>query len=196
MLTRDLFAALVLLVAVQRAAELKLSKRNELELRRHGAREHARGQLVVMQLLHGLWFVSMLFEVKFMRTEPSPWLSLGAGLLFLIGQALRYSAMRALGVRWTVRVLTVPGAAPISGGIFRYLRHPNYLGVALELAALPLVHEAFRTALLFSAANALLLGFRIAAEERALSDNGGYREALAGRPRLWPSFRPRVSPSP
>lgn len=193
MLSEGLFAAFVLLVAAQRLSELRLSKRNEVELRRLGAVEHGRGQMLWMRLLHASWLVCMLVEVLLLRPTLVPWLSLVAGAVLLVGQALRYSALRALGVRWNVRILTLPGEKPVSSGIFRYLRHPNYLGVVLEIAALPLVHQAYRTALLFTIANAVLLAFRIRAEERALASNGGYREALAGRARFWPSFRARGS---
>lgn len=195
MLTEDGFALLVLLVAVQRLVELRISKRNERELRRLGAREHAAGQMPVMTALHSLWLVSLLLEVKVLHPQPVAWLSWVAAGVFVAGQGLRLSAMRALGGRWCVRILTLPGRAPVTGGIFRYLRHPNYLGVVLEIAALPLVHFAFRTALVFSIANAWLLYRRIVAEERALSqEGGGYREALAGRPGLWPRLRAGGSP--
>lgn len=187
MLTEDWFALLVLLVGGQRLRELRISKRNERELRRLGAREHAPGQMPLMTALHALWLVSMLLEVEVLHPQPIPWLSWLAAGVFLTGQALRIGAMRALGGRWCVRILTLPGRAPVNGGIFRYLRHPNYLGVVLELAALPLVHFAFRTAIVFSIANALLLHRRILAEERALEQDG-YEEALTGRPRLWPRW--------
>jgi methyltransferase len=190
MLSELLFFGFVTLVVAQRLAELWLSRRHEVELQRHGAREHAARQMLAMQLLHGLWFASMLLEVGLLAPPVLPWLSALSGLVFFAGQALRYSAMHALGWRWSVRIYTVPGAAPVASGIYRYVRHPNYLGVVLEMAALPLLHSAWRTALLFSTANAVLLALRIRAEERALSENGGY-DQLALRPRLWPSLRPR-----
>lgn len=194
MLTVPLFSLLVLLVALQRGAELVRSRRNERALRELGAREHAPGQLRAMQLLHTGWLVCMLLELALLQPKARPWLAIVAGLAFAVGQALRHSAMRALGVRWSVRILTLPGAPPVAAGIYRYLRHPNYLGVALEVAALPLIHAAWRTALVFSLLNALLLWARIRAEERALDEDGRYHAALAGRPRLWPSFRAKAAP--
>ena len=108
--------------------------------------------------------------------------------MFLAGQALRMAAMRALGERWTVKVMTVPGAPPVQRGIFRWLRHPNYLGVILEIAALPLIHGAYLTTIVFSLCNAVLLTRRIRAEEDALTLDNGYALALGDRPRLvpWP----------
>ena len=193
MLSVWIFVGVVLLVALQRLAELRLSRRHEERLVRRGATEHAPAQVRAMQVLHGSWFISMLLEVVLWQPPLRPWLSVLAGLMFCVGQALRISAMRALGERWTVRVFTLPGARPVTTGVYRHLRHPNYLGVVLEIAALPLVHSAWRTALVFSAANAAIVGLRIRAEERALSATSAYREALSSRPRLWPRLRPRGS---
>lgn len=193
MLSAYLFVGLVLVVALQRLAELRLSRRHEEHLVRLGATEHAPAQVRAMQVLHGCWFISMLLEVALWQPPWQPWLSVLAGLVFSIGQALRISAIRALGKRWTVRIFTLAGAPPVTTGVYRYLRHPNYLGVVLEIAALPLVHSAWRTALVFSVANAVIVAVRVRAEERALSATSTYREALSSRPRLWPRLRPRGS---
>jgi len=191
MTSSQIFVAFVVLVGVERLAEVRLSRRNERELRELGGREHASGHFIAMQLLHTLWLVSIILEVTLLRPPLRPWVSALAAIGFVAGQCLRYAAIHALGRRWTVRVLTLPGAAPITHGIYRYLRHPNYLGVVLEIAALPLMHSAWRSAVVFSLANAVLLTVRIRKEERALSENGGYDRALGRLPRLWPSFRAR-----
>jgi len=191
MTTSQVFVAFVALVALERLAELRLSRRNESQLRKLGACEHASGHFIAMQLLHTLWILSIVLEVTLLKPPFQLWVGVPAALCFGIGQCLRYAAIHALGGRWTVRILTLPGAAPVTQGVYRYLRHPNYLGVVLEIAALPLMHSAWRSALVFSLANAVLLTVRIRKEERALSGNGGYDEALGLLPRLWPSFRPR-----
>ncbi|HYP99004.1 MAG TPA: isoprenylcysteine carboxylmethyltransferase family protein [Polyangiaceae bacterium] len=191
MTTNQVFVAFVVLVALERLAELRLSRRNENQLRKLGAREHASGHFIAMQLLHTLWLVSVVLEVVLLRPRFQLWLSAPAGLCFGIGQCLRFAAMHELGGRWSVRVLTLPGAAPVAKGVYRYLRHPNYLGVVLEIAALPLMHSAWRSAIVFSLTNAMLLAVRIREEERALSGNGGYDEALGPLRRFWPRFRAR-----
>ncbi len=191
MTTSQIFVAFVGLVALERLAELRLSRRNENRLHELGAREHAAGHFIAMQLLHTLWLVSIVLEVTLLRPPFQLWVSALAALCFGAGQCLRYAAIHALGGRWTVRVFTLPGAAPVTRGVYRYLRHPNYLGVVLEIAALPLIHSAWRSAVVFSLANAVLLAVRIRKEEHALSENGGYDEALGPLPRLWPSLRAR-----
>ena len=64
--------------------------------------------------------------------------------------------------------MTMPGEARVQHGIYRYIRHPNYLGVELEMVAVPLMHSAYLTAAVFGVANALLLLDRIRREEQAL----------------------------
>jgi methyltransferase len=173
MVTKIAFTVLVGLVALQRLIELRISRRHERTLKACGGVEHAARQMPWMVAVHTGWLVCMLLEVwRFPRPFYLP-VALPAFVAFVIGQALRVSAMRALGTRWTVRVITVP-EPPVVSGIFHYLRHPNYTGVVLEVAALPLVHGAYLTAGFFTLANALLLVFRIRAEEHALEQSSDY----------------------
>jgi methyltransferase len=113
--------------------------------------------------------------------------------LALAAQALRWWAVTSLGPAWNVRVIVVPGAPLVTRGPYRYLRHPNYLAVALEGIAVPLIHTAWLTALSFSIANAALLAVRIRSEEQALACLGAGAEQLAGRPRFLP-MRPQPQP--
>lgn len=98
--------------------------------------------------------------------------------------------MKALSHRWTLPLITLPGVAAVDSGVYRFLRHPNWLGVILEIAALPLVHSAWITAALFSFINALLMVDRVRQEEQALSRDSDYERLMGGRPRfLWlPKF--------
>lgn len=186
---RIAFTVLVLLVAVQRLAELRRSRRNEEVLRARGAREHAPEQMMPMRVLHAAWLVSMLVESWLFDRTRALAVAVPAILVVGLGQMLRRLAMRALGDRWNVKILTLPGAPPVAGGVFRRIRHPNYLGVVLEIAALPLVGGAWITAIVFSLANAVLLFFRIRAEEAALRADNDYAR-LSDRPR----FVPRAAP--
>jgi methyltransferase len=186
--TRGPFIALLFAVALQRVLELRESRRHERALLAAGAREHAPGHFVWMRALHASWLVATGVEVLVFSRPFIPALAAPAACAFVAGQALRHAARRALGPRWTARIVTLPGAPPVTRGIYRYVRHPNYAGVVLELAALPLIHGAFVSAAFFSAANALLLLVRIRHEERALAvDSGGSTEL-----HLRPRFLPRV----
>jgi methyltransferase len=90
-------------------------------------------------------------------------------LVVLTSQALRWWCIATLGRRWNTRVIVVPGLAPVSGGPYRWLRHPNYVAVVVEGAALPLVHAAWVTAVVFTVLNAFLLRVRIRVEDAALA---------------------------
>ncbi len=177
MVSRALFTAFVILLALQRLYELRISRRHEAIIRSRGGREHAAWQVQVMKALHASWFVAMLVEVYALRRPFIPALSALALLVFAAGQSLRYAALLSLKWRWTVRVMTIPGLPPVQNGIYRYLHHPNYLGVILEILAVPLLHSAYITALVFSVANLLLLTARIRSEDLALL------EAMSSQPR-------------
>ena len=171
--TRLLFLGFVAALGVQRLFELRLSRRNEQRMRQRGGREHAPETYRRIVSLHAAWFAAMLLEVFAGRRKFHPRLGMLALSLFSAGQLLRLTAIRTLGWRWSTRVMTVPGEAAVRHGIYRYLHHPNYLGVELEILAAPLLHSAYLTSAVFGVANALLLRDRIRREERALATYGG-----------------------
>jgi methyltransferase len=184
--TRTLFTALVLLAAVGRLLEVRIANRNRRLLLARGGIEVAPGHYPWMVALHTVWLIACVAEVWLLDRPFIPWLGFTALALFLAAFALRYWVISTLGERWTTRIVCLPGVAPITGGPYRWLRHPNYLAVILEIVSLPLVHTAWLTALAFSLLNALLLSVRIRAEEEGLSRLSGYDEVFAGRPRLIP----------
>lgn len=185
--TRLAFSVLWLLVVVQRLWEVRLSRKHEAKLRAAGAIEHAAEQMPWMVALHTTWLAATLLEVWWLERPFVLWLAWPALLLFLLGQGLRLTAMRTLGERWTVKVITPTDGGPaVAHGIYRYVRHPNYAGVVLEIAALPLIHGAYLSAALFSALNALLLWRRIRAEEQALAATSTYATQFQRRPRFIP----------
>ena len=160
------FAYLAVLV-VQRVFELAISARHAHALRARGGRLARDPAYPWIVALHALYPAALAFEIFALGARPPTWWLVPLILLFA-AQALRYAAMRALGERWNVRVWVVPGEAPISRGIYRVLRHPNYVAVVIEFVAAPMMFGAWRTALVASAVNALLLAVRIRDEEKAL----------------------------
>jgi len=154
---------IVLLVAAQRLAELAYAARNTRHLRALGAIEVDAGGYPGLVLLHAAWLGSMAL---FIPATAVPDLSLIG--LFVVLQIGRLWVIRTLGMRWTTRIIVLPGAARITDGPYRYCRHPNYLIVACEIALLPLAFHAPTLAAGFSLANFGLLWRRIRLEERAL----------------------------
>ncbi len=164
-------AATLALLAASRTWELRLSSRNERRMRARGGHEAPGGRFPLFVALHVAWPLALVAEVALAGARPGAlwplWLVLVAS-----GEGLRFSSMRALGDRWSARVYVVPGEPRVRRGPYRFLAHPNYLGVVLELAALPLLFGAWRTALAAGVVNALLLALRIRTEDRALLASG------------------------
>lgn len=184
--TRILYTLLVALVALGRLFELRIAEGNRRRLLARGGVEVAPGHYPWMVALHTALLISCPLEVWLLNRPFLPVLA-GAMLFLLIAAAaLRWWVISTLDGRWTTRIVVLPGVAPVTGGPYRFLRHPNYLAVILEIVSLPLVHTAWLTALVFTLANALLLRVRIRAEESGLSRASGYEAAFADRPRLIP----------
>jgi methyltransferase len=168
MTTLAFFTVVVALVALERLAELVVSTRNARWSLAQGGRETGQGHYVVMVVLHTGLLVGALVEAWWRR--PAVPLALAATMLALVvaSQALRWWCIATLGRQWNTRVIVVPGLPLVQSGPYRWLRHPNYVAVVVEGFALPLVHAAWWTALVFTVANAILLTVRIRVEERAL----------------------------
>ena len=156
-----------LALGAQRLVELRISARHALALRARGAVEHGRGHYPLLVLVHTLLPLGMIAEAWFLDARPGALWPLWA-LLFALAQGLRYAAIRALGTYWNVRVLVVPGATLVRTGPYRWLKHPNYVAVVIELISAPMLIGAWRTALVVTALNAVALTLRIRCEERAL----------------------------
>ena len=156
------------LVTAQRLAELLIARRNTAALLARGAHEASPGHYRWIVLLHGAWLVSLWLLAP---GQPIvwPWL-----LLFFMLQAGRVWVLATLGPRWTTRIIVLPGAPLVTTGPFRFVRHPNYLIVAGEIAALPLAFGLWPAALVFSLPNAAILYVRIRAEEAAWA---GYKKS-------------------
>ena len=175
--SRALYTGLVALVAVQRLVELRISQRNTAALLDRGGVEVGRSHYPWMVLLHTSFLIACPLEVWGLERPFLPALALGTLLGLVTATALRGWVMATLGERWSTRVVCLPGVPRIDTGPYRHLRHPNYLAVVIEMAALPLLHTAWLSALIFSCANLLLLGERVRVEERALERYAESRNA-------------------
>jgi methyltransferase len=163
------YLLLVLTVALERLAELRVARRNETWSRQQGALEHGRGHYPVMVVLHTALLAGCLLEVAVADRPFSPALGWPMLTVVVAAQGLRWWCIRTLGPQWNTRILVIPDAALVSSGPYRWLRHPNYLAVVAEGLALPLTHSAWITAAVFTAINAALLRVRIQTEDRALA---------------------------
>jgi methyltransferase len=159
----------VSVVALQRLFELVLARANERKARALGAVERGQGHYPFVVALHVLWLVSTLVE-GLLRGPDFPVYWPVPLALFLLVQPLRYWAILSLGENWNTRILVVPGANLVRRGPYRYLSHPNYVVVVVEILAFPLTFGAWITALVFTVLNAAVLSLRIREENRALAE--------------------------
>lgn len=163
------YLALLAATAVERLAELVVSTRNARWAFARGGVEHGRRHFPPMVVLHTALLLGCALEVTLADRPFLPWLGWPALAVAMGCQALRWWCIASLGPRWNTRVIVVPGLPLVTRGPYRWLRHPNYVAVVLEGIALPLVHTAWLTAVVFTLLNAwLLAGARIPTEERAL----------------------------
>ncbi len=186
-MTLWLYSGLIALLGVERLYELRLSRRNAAKALAAGAFETGTLHYRFMTLFHGAFLISCLAEPWLMHRAFPGMPGLVALAFAGVAQGLRYWSITALGERWNTRLIVLPGAAPVMSGPYRFIRHPNYLAVVIELVAVPLIHGSWITALLFSVGNAVLLRVRIRAEERALG--ASWRRAFVGRARFLPGVR-------
>lgn len=167
------FFFLVGFVILQRLLEVAYARSNERIMKKKGAIEAGAAHYKWIVLLHILFFVSLGMEVFYIGGDLGNAWSLFL-LIFIFAQILRVWALASLGKFWNTKILVLPGAEKVKSGPYRWIPHPNYIVVALEIASLPLIFDAWRTALVFTIANALLLlCVRIPAEEKALEQLKG-----------------------
>ncbi|MGB2691502.1 MAG: isoprenylcysteine carboxylmethyltransferase family protein [Thermodesulfobacteriota bacterium] len=164
----NLFWIIIAILAIQRLIELLIARRNERIVKSNGAREYDQKGYKLIVLMHIAFFISLISEyVFFGKTLNHYWIPLV--ILFLLAQALRYWAITSLGYYWNTKILVTPNTSPISRGPYKYIRHPNYLAVIVEIAVIPLIFSCYLTSIIFTILNLIVLRRRIQIEEQALS---------------------------
>ena len=186
-MTLWLYTGFIALLGLERLYELALSNRNTSRAFANGAVEVGARHYRVMKAFHSAFLASCLAEAWLLNRGFPGVTGLVALSLALLAQALRCWAISTLGARWNTRVIVMPGTAPITTGPYRFIRHPNYVAVVLEMICVPLVYGSWITAVVFSIGNAALLAVRIRAEERALG--AGWQQAFEDKPRFIPGGR-------
>lgn len=181
-----LFVALCAAIGLERLVELALSRRHAARAFARGGIEVGRGHLGAMVAMHATFLVAAPLEVVLLRRPLLPLLAVPSLAVVAMAMALRYWCILTLRERWNTRVIVVPGEEAVVAGPYRWLRHPNYLAVIAEIAALPLVHTAWITSVVWSALNACVLSVRIRVEEEALTRHAAYGARLGAMPRLLP----------
>ena len=171
------FYVFIAIVVSQRAYELMIANKNAQLLKREGGYEVGAEHYKYIVALHVLFFIALISEVTITRPSFASWVILPF-FAFLLAQIGRIWVISSLGKYWNTRIIVVPGANVVNTGPYRYFRHPNYAIVMTEIVMLPLMFQAYWTALTFTVLNALLLSYRIKVEEQALKEVTNYNEVF------------------
>ncbi|WP_349305498.1 isoprenylcysteine carboxylmethyltransferase family protein [Bacillus sp. FJAT-50079] len=170
-----MFTFFVLFIMAQRFIELRIAKSNERWMKKQGGIEYGIKHYPYMVLLHLCFFLSLIAEVFYFHRMWSPyWMILL--LIFIITQCIRIWVITTLGKYWNTKIIVLPGAHIVKTGPFKYVKHPNYIIVTIELLVIPLLCQAYITAIIFFLLNQWILAVRIAAEEKALREHTNYGE--------------------
>jgi len=188
-LSVELYLALLLLVAAGRLLELRHSVRNQAVLAQQGGAKAAEPRYRWMVALHAGILIGAALEVLLLRRPLIPWLAASALLLFIAANITRWWVIRTLGPRWNVQVMSASRLGVVTAaGPYKWVRHPNYTAVFVEMLALPLIHSAYIVALLGAALHIVVLWNRVRLEESVLMQDANWRSAFAKRPRFLPGI--------
>jgi methyltransferase len=154
-------------LVTQRLVELWIARNNERWMKQRGAIEVGKEHYPLMILLHMSFFLGLFFEVQFFERGLSTFWHILL-LLFILTQFLRIWALTSLGRYWNTKIIILPNSLIVKKGPYKFIRHPNYIIVVIEILIIPLLFQAYWTALVFSVLNAWMLAIRIKVEERAL----------------------------
>lgn len=168
-MTPWLYVAVIAATGIERLVELVVATRNAAWSFERGGQEFGQGHFPFMVVLHTGFLFGCVAEVLLLDRPFIPALFGTMFVVALLCQGLRWWCITTLGPRWNTRVIIVPGLAPVTDGPYRYFAHPNYVAVALEGLALPLMHGAWWTAAIFTVLNAGLMVVRIRTEDAALA---------------------------
>jgi methyltransferase len=193
MAMRVAYLWLLVLVAIGRLAELKISRRNQRKLETQGVRKIPEPHFRWMVLLHAGVIVCAGAEVMILHRPFILALAVPMAVLFVLANLLRWWVIRTLAGHWNVEVMESSRMGVVSSGPYRWVRHPNYVAVVMEIFSLPMIHTAWITAIAGTLGDLEILRRRIKVEDGFLMSNPDYRLAMGGKPRFIPRFFKRQS---
>lgn len=177
---------LLVLVGIGRLGELVISRRNQRQLEKQGSRKIPEPHFRFMVMLHACVLIGAGLEVLFLHRQLIPALAIPMAALFVLSNALRWWVIRALAGRWNVEVMDSSRVGIVSSGPYRWVRHPNYVGVVAEVFSLPMIHTAWITAIAGTLGYLEILRRRLRVEDGVLLADPAYRLAMGGKPRFFP----------
>jgi methyltransferase len=190
------YLSLLMLVGMERLAELWISRRNQRQLEKQGARKIPEPHFRWMVILHGCVLAAAGAEVLFLHRPLIPALGIPMAVLFVLSNILRWWVIRTLAGHWNVEIMESSRVGVVSSGPYRWVRHPNYVGVVAEIFSLPMIHTAWITSIAGTLGYLVILRRRISIEDGVLMANPAYRLAMGEKPRFFPRLLKRRSRLP
>lgn len=176
------------LILFQRLSELWLARQNGKWITERGGYEVGKEHYKWIVGLHACFFLSLFAEYRLLSPSPPEWWPVPFAF-FVAAQILRMWAIASLGRHWNTRIFILPGASPVRKGPYRWIRHPNYLVVMVELLTFPLVFGLYFTSAFFSLLNLPVIWIRISVEEQALEEATSYGHVMKKVPYFLPIGR-------
>jgi len=190
------YLALLVVVGIGRLAELGISRRNQRQLEKQGVRKIPEPHFRWMVILHGGVIVCAGAEVLLLHRTFILALAVPMGVLFVVANLLRWWVIRTLAGHWNVEVMESSRVGVVSSGPYRWVRHPNYVAVVMEIFSLPMIHTAWITAIVGTLGDLEILRRRIKVEDGFLMSNPAYRLAMGDKPRFLPRIFKKHSKVP
>lgn len=159
------FILFISFIILLRIGELMLSRRNQIWLLQQGAIEYGQKHYPYIIALHTLFIASLIIEYS---TKQTASFSLFFFVIYLLFLSLKVWVITSLGKFWNTKIYHISGFPLIKNGIYKYVKHPNYLIVIAEIAIIPLVFHLYYTAIAFTVLNAIALSVRIKEENKVL----------------------------
>ncbi len=162
------FYLIILFIIGQRLTELYIASKNEQWMRERGGVELGKEHYKLFIFIHIAFFVCLIWEVQLLQFNKDYSFNIYFFIVFLMAQIGRVWCIVSLGKFWNTKIIVMPKVIHIKKGPYKYIKHPNYVIVFIELLVIPAMFGAYKTAILFPFLHLLLLTIRIPNEERAL----------------------------
>jgi methyltransferase len=182
------YIALLVLVGIERLGEVAVSRRHQRKMKEQGVRKIVEPHYPWLVLFHAVILVSAGAEVLFLHRPLIPALAISMLALFILSNVLRYWVIFLLGGLWNIQIMDSSRLGVVTSGPYRWVRHPNYTGVVMEVFSLPLIHTAWITAIISTLGYFEILRRRVKIEDGVLMADPAYRQAMGGKPRFLPGL--------
>jgi len=190
------YISLLVLVGIERIVELRVSRRNQRRMAEQGVRKIVEPHFPWLVAFHTVVLVSAGLEVLLLHRPFIPALAIPMTAVFVLSNLLRWWVIRLLAELWNVQIMESSRIRIVTSGPYRWIRHPNYVGVVMEVFSLPLIHTAWVTALVGTALYMEVLRRRVRMEDSVLLADPAYRLAMGDKPRFFPRVFRRGSGMP